>query len=76
MVLAGLIGNVIADTNTVNRLASCIRAQDDNGELFASYMFKAYQYALDMGAHIVVNSFSNTYWSVPSSQARAFPFAC
>lgn len=26
------------------------------------------QYAMDMGAHIVVNSFSNTYWSVPEEQ--------
>lgn len=23
---------------------------------------------MDMGAHIVVNSFSNTYWSVPEEQ--------
>lgn len=43
----------------------CLKVQDDDGHLFASYIFAAYQYALDMGAHIIVNSFSNTYWSVP-----------
>lgn len=43
----------------------CLKIQDRDGALFASYIFSAYQYALDMGAHIVVNSFSNTYWSVP-----------
>lgn len=43
----------------------CLKIQDDDGHLFASYIFTAYQYALDMGAHIIVNSFSNTYWSVP-----------
>ena len=51
----------------------CLKVQDGDGRLFASYMFQAYQYALDMGAHIVVNSFSNTYWSVPAGQARARP---
>lgn len=53
----------------------CLKVQDREGHLFASYMFQAYQYALDMGAHIVVNSFSNTYWSVPATQARAPGFA-
>jgi subtilisin family serine protease len=43
----------------------CLKVQDSGGHLFASYIFSAYQYALDMGAHIIVNSFSNTYWSVP-----------
>lgn len=43
----------------------CLKIQDSDGALYASYIFQAYQYALDMGAHIVVNSFSNTYWSVP-----------
>jgi hypothetical protein len=43
----------------------CLKVQDSNGGLFASYIFEAYQYAQDMGAHIIVNSFSNTYWSVP-----------
>jgi hypothetical protein len=49
----------------------CLKVQDKDGRLFASYMFSAYQYALDMGAHIVVNSFSNTYWSVPTEAASA-----
>jgi subtilisin family serine protease len=51
----------------------CLKVQDGDGKLFASYMFAAYQYALDNGAHIVVNSFSNTYWSVPTGAARAPP---
>lgn len=49
----------------------CLKVQDGDGRLFASYMFAAYQYALDMGAHIVVNSFSNTYWAVPTDPAGA-----
>eukprot|EP00892_Ulva_mutabilis_P012121 jgi/Ulvmu1/9281/UM050_0030.1 len=49
----------------------CLKVQDDDGQLFASYIFSAYQYALDMGAHIIVNSFSNTYWSVPQDPPGA-----
>lgn len=45
----------------------CLKVQDDDGRLFASYIFAAYQYAMEMGAHIIVNSFSNTYWSVPQN---------
>lgn len=45
----------------------CLKVQDDEGLLFASYIFAAYQYAMDMGAHLIVNSFSNTYWSVPQN---------
>lgn len=45
----------------------CLKVQDDEGLLYASYIFAAYQYAMDMGAQIIVNSFSNTYWSVPQS---------
>jgi subtilisin family serine protease len=48
----------------------CLKVQDSDGALFASYIFAAYQYALDMGAHIIVNSFSNTYWSVPDELPR------
>lgn len=44
----------------------CLKVQDSDGALFASYIFSAYQYAQDMGAHIIVNSFSNTYWAVPN----------
>jgi thermitase len=49
----------------------CLKVQDKDGKLYASYIFAAYQYALDMGAHIIVNSFSNTYWSVPEQPSRA-----
>ena len=44
----------------------CLKVQDDNGNIFASYVFGAFQYAQAMGAHIISNSFSNTYWDLPS----------
>lgn len=54
----------------------CLKVQDDDGHLFASYIFAAYQYAVDMGAHIVVNSFSNSYWSVPQNPPGMSTTAC
>lgn len=53
----------------------CLKVQDADDALYASYMFAAYQYALDMGAHIIVNSFSNTYWSVPATPASEPPYS-
>lgn len=51
----------------------CLKVNDDNGKLFASSVFKAYAYAKAMGAHIVSNSFSNTYWSLPTAAPGALP---
>jgi subtilisin family serine protease len=49
----------------------CLKIADTDGKMYASYVFAAYEYAAKMGAHIIVNSFSNTFWKVPEGPARA-----
>jgi len=50
----------------------CLKVQDTEGAIYASYIFAAFNYARSMGAHIVCSSFSNTYWSLPTAPAGAF----
>jgi subtilisin family serine protease len=49
----------------------CLKVSDEDGRLYASSVFQAYSYAKAMGAHIVSNSFSNTYWSIPAETSGA-----